>query len=251
MIVIKTEREIETMKVPARLTAEILRDLKDFIKPGISTLDIDRFIDKRIRKAGMISGFRGYGDFPGCACISPNEVVVHGIPSKDVILHEGDIVSVDAGAVYKGWYSDMARTYPVGDISGEAQHLIDTAKEAFFEGLKFCRAGGYLSDISHAIQTKVEAEGFSVIRDYIGHGVGRDLHEAPPIPNYGRAGRGAKLKKGMTLAIEPMISVGTYEVDVLSDGWTAVTQDGKYAAHYENTGVITEGEPEVITLIEE
>jgi methionyl aminopeptidase len=177
-------------------------------------------------------------------------MVVHGIPSKDVILKEGDIVSVDAGAIYRGWYSDMARTYPVGRVSDEAAKLIATAREGFFAGLKYCKAGNYVSDISHAVQQRVEADGFGVIRDYVGHGVGRELHEDPTVPNYGRPGRGAKLRKGMVLAIEPMISEGTYEVDILDDGWGAVTRDRRLAAHYENTVVITDGEPEVITLLD-
>ncbi len=251
MIIIKSDSEIEMMKIPAKVTAEILRDLAEIIKPGISTYDIDRFIENRILEADMKPAFKGYGDFPASACISPNQVVVHGIPSKKIILHEGDIVSIDAGAIYKGWYSDMARTYPVGAISEEAERLIRVTKESFFEGLKFCRQGNYLSDVSHAIQQRVEADGFGVIRDYVGHGVGQSLHEQPSVPNYGRPGRGPKLKKGMVLAIEPMVSVGTYEVDILDDEWTAVTRDGKYAAHYENTVVITDGEPEVITLLQE
>ncbi len=250
MIIIKSDEEIQMMKIPARVTSEILRDLREYIRPGISTQDIDDFIDRRIQKAGMVSGFKGYGDFPGCACVSPNEVVVHGIPSRNIILKEGDIVSVDAGAIYKGWNSDMARTYPVGNISEDAERLIRVTRESFFAGLEFCREGCYLSDISHAIQKRAEADGFGVIRDYVGHGVGMDLHEDPSIPNYGRPGRGPKLRKGMVLAIEPMISAGTYEVEILDDGWTAVTRDRKYAAHYENTVVITDGDPEVITLLD-
>lgn len=251
MIVIKSDKEIEMMRVPAKVTAEIMRDVESIIKPGVSTWEISKFVEKRILEAGMKPAFKGYGGFPAAACVSPNEVVVHGIPSKKIILHEGDIVSVDAGAIYKGWYSDMARTYRVGAVSEEADRLINTAKESFFAGLQYCRPGNYLSDISHAIQECVEGAGFAVIREYVGHGVGRNLHEDPQIPNYGRAGRGAKLKKGMVLAIEPMISVGTYEVDVWDDEWTAVTRDGLYAAHYENTVVITDGEPEVITLLQE
>jgi methionyl aminopeptidase len=251
MIIIKSDSEIEMMRVPAKLTAEIMRDLEGFIKPGISTHDIDKFVEKRILKGGMKPAFKGYGDFPASACVSPNEVVVHGIPSAKIILHEGDIVSVDAGAIYKGWYSDMARTYPVGKISEEAERLIRVTRESFFEGLKYCKPGYYLSDVSHAIQEKVEDNGFAVIRDYVGHGVGQSLHEQPSVPNYGRPGRGPKLKKGMVLAIEPMVGTGTYEVEVMDDEWTAVTTDRKYAAHYENTVVITDGEPEVITLLKE
>lgn len=251
MIIIKSDHEVEMMKKPAKLTAEILRDLEGFIKPGVSTLEIDQFIEERILAGGMKPAFKGYGDFPGSACVSPNEVVVHGIPSADIILKEGDIVSVDAGAIYKGWYSDMARTYPVGKISEDAERLIRVTRESFFEGLKYCKPGNYLSDVSHAIQKRVEADGFGVIRDYVGHGLGQNLHEDPAVPNYGRPGRGPKLRKGMVLAIEPMVSMGTYEVEVLDDEWTAVTCDGRYAAHYENTVVITDGEPEVITLLQE
>ena len=251
MIIIKSHEEIEMMKIPAKVTAEIMRDLESIIKPGISTYEIDQFVEQRILAAGMKPAFKGYGDFPAAACVSPNEVVVHGIPSKKIVLKEGDIVSVDAGAIYKGWYSDMARTYPVGKISDEAERLITAAKESFFEGLKYCRAGNHLSDVSHAIQERAEADGFGVIRDYVGHGVGLELHEQPSVPNYGKPGHGPKLAKGMVIAIEPMISVGTYEVEVLSDEWTAVTRDRKYAAHYENTVVITDGDPEVITLLQE
>lgn len=249
MIIIKSDAEIEMMKIPAKLTAEILRDLEDFIKPGISTDDIDQFVEKRILEGGMTPAFKGYGGFPASACVSVNEVIVHGIPSKDKILKEGDIVSVDAGAIYQGWYSDMARTYAVGEISPEAAKLVRVTEESFFEGLKYCVAGNYLSDVSHAIQVHLESNGFGVIRDYVGHGLGREMHEQPPVPNYGRPGRGPKLKKGMVLAIEPMVSAGSYAIDVLSDEWTAVTVDGSLAAHYENTVVITDAEPLVITLL--
>lgn len=251
MIIIKSDQEIDMMRIPAKLTAEILRDLESFIRPGISTLEIDRYIEERITEANMIPAFKGYGGFPGSACVSPNEIVVHGIPSADVVLKEGDIVSVDAGAIYRGWYSDMARTYPVGRISEDAERLIRVTRESFFEGLKFCRPGNRLSDVSHAIQQRVEADGFGVIRDYVGHGVGLDLHEQPSVPNYGRPGRGPKLRKGMVLAIEPMVGMGSYEVDLLDDEWAAATKDRKYAAHYENTVVITDGDPEVITLLQE
>lgn len=249
MIIIKSDAEIEMMKVPAKLTAEILRDLEDFIKPGISTHDIDQFVETRILQGGMIPAFKGYGGFPASACVSVNEVIVHGIPSKAKKLREGDIVSVDAGAIYEGWYSDMARTYAVGKISPEAEKLVRVTEESFFEGLKYCVAGNYLSDVSHAIQMHLESNGFGVIRDYVGHGLGREMHEQPAVPNYGRPGRGPKLMKGMVLAIEPMVSAGTYEVEVLDDEWTAVTRDGSLAAHYENTVVITDGEPLVITLL--
>ena len=236
------------MREPGKVTGKILKELEDFIKPGISTMDVDRFVEDTIRAHGMIPAFKGYGGFPGSACVSINEEIVHGIPKEDRILKEGDIVSVDIGCIYKGYNSDAARTYAVGKISPEAQRLIDAAKDSFFEGLKFCKVGYRLSDVSHAIQKRVEEDGFGVIRDFVGHGIGRELHEDPQIPNYGKPGRGPRLAKGMVLAIEPMISEGTYEVEVLLDNWTAVTADGKLAAHYENTVVITDGEPELLTL---
>lgn len=236
------------MRESGQVTGKILRDLEDIIKPGVSTKDIDRFVEDTIKKNGMIPTFKGYGGFPASACVSINEEVVHGIPSKKRKLREGDIVSVDVGSTYKGYVSDAARTYAVGKVKPEAQRLIDAAKDSFFEGLKFCRVGYRLSDISHAIQEKVESEGFGVIRDFVGHGVGRKMHEEPQIPNYGKPGRGPRLAKGMVFAIEPMITEGTYEVETLFDNWTVVTLDGKMAAHYENTVVITDGEPELLTL---
>ena len=236
------------MRESGKVTGKVLRELEDFIKPGISTMDIDRFVEDTIRAHGMIPSFKGMYGFPGSACVSVNEVVVHGIPSEKKILKEGDIVSVDVGSIYKGYHSDACRTYAVGKISPEAQRLIDAAKDSFFEGLKYCKVGCRLSDVSHAIQQKVESEGFGVIRDFVGHGIGADLHEDPQIPNYGKPGRGPRLAAGMVFAIEPMITEGTYEVDVLLDNWTVVTQDGKLAAHYENTVVITDGEPELLTL---
>lgn len=248
MIIIKSDQEIDLMREAGRVTGLILKELEDFIKPGISTMDIDRFVEDTIRKNGMIPSFKGLYGFPASVCVSVNEEVVHGIPDKKRKLREGDIVSVDTGATYKGYVSDAARTYAVGKISDEAQRLIDAAKDSFFEGMKFCKAGCRLSDISHAIQTKAEGEGFSVIRDFVGHGVGQDMHEDPQIPNYGKPGRGPRLVKGMVFAIEPMICVGGYEVKTLSNDWTVVTADGKLAAHYENTVVITDGEPELLTL---
>lgn len=248
MIIIKSEQEIDIMRESGKVTGQILRDLEDLIKPGVSTKEIDRFVETTIRKHGMVPTFKGYGGFPASACVSINDEVVHGIPSKKRKLREGDIVSVDVGSTYRGYVSDAARTYGVGTISQEAQRLIDAARDSFFEGLKFCRTGYRLSDISHAIQEKVESEGFGVIRDFVGHGVGQKMHEEPQIPNYGKPGRGPRLAKGMVFAIEPMITEGTYEVETLLDDWTVVTLDGKMAAHYENTVVITDGEPELLTL---
>ena len=196
----------------------------------------------------MIPSFKGYGGFPASACVSINDEVVHGIPDKKRILMDGDIVSVDVGSTYKGYVSDAARTYPVGTISDVARRLIDATRDSFFAGLEYCKVGYRLSDISHAIQVKAESEGFSVIRDFVGHGVGQNMHEDTQIPNYGKAGRGPRLAKGMVFAIEPMICEGGYDVETLLNNWTVVTVDGKLSAHYENTVVITDGEPELLTL---
>jgi len=248
MIIIKSEQEIDIMRESGLVTGYILRELQNFIKAGMSTQDIDDFAENIILSHNMIPSFKGYGGFPASTCVSINSEVVHGIPSKDRILKEGDIVSVDVGTTYKGYVSDAARTYTVGTVSDEAKRLIKVTEESFFEGLKFCKRGLRLGDISSAIQRKAEGEGFSVIRDFVGHGVGRDMHEDPQIPNYGKAGRGPRLEKGMVFAIEPMIAQGGYEVEVLLNNWTVVTCDGKLSAHYENTVVITDGEPELLTL---
>ena len=248
MIIIKSDSEIDLMRESGKVTGYILKELENVIKPGLSTADVNHFVEKTIRDAGMIPTFLGYGGFPASACVSVNEEVVHGIPDKKRILREGDIVSVDVGSTYKGYVSDAARTYAVGEISEEARHLIDATRNRFFAGLEFCKVGCRLSDISHAIQASAEGEGFSVIRDYVGHGVGQQMHEDPQIPNFGKAGRGPRLAKGMVFAIEPMICEGTYDVRTLSNDWTVVTLDGKLSAHYENTVVITDGEPELLTL---
>ncbi len=251
MIILKSADEIRSMKTAAGVTAKILYDLYDIVKPGISTKDIDDFVEKRIVSQNMAPSFKGYNGFPASACVSINEEIVHGIPRKDRILMEGDIVSIDIGSTYEGFVSDAARTYPVGDVSAEAAHIIKTCRESFFEGVKYCKEEYKLSDISNAIQQKAEAEGFGVVRDLVGHGVGKDMHEDPQIPNYGESGKGPKLMAGMTLAIEPMINAGTYEVDYMDDHWTIISADKSLSAHYENTVVITEGEPEIITLLEE
>lgn len=236
------------MRESGKVTGYILNTLEDFIKPGMSTMDIDRFVEETIRKNKMIPTFKGYGGFPGSACVSINEEVVHGIPDKNRIIQEGDIVSVDVGSTYKGYVSDAARTYAIGKVDPEAQRLIDVTRDSFFAGIQYAKEGYRLSDISHAIQQKAEGEGFSVIRDFVGHGVGRDMHEDPQIPNYGKPGKGPRLVSGMVFAIEPMICQGTYEVETLLNDWTVVTADGKLAAHYENTVVINDGEPELLTL---
>ena len=248
MNIIKSEEEIELMRISGKVTAFILKELESFIRPGISTADIDKFVESTITSNGMIPTFKGYGGFPASACVSINEEVVHGIPDKKRILKEGDIVSVDVGSTYKGYVSDAARTYPVGTVSDTAKKLMDTTRESFFAGLEYCKVGNRLSDISHAIQVRAESDGFSVIRDFVGHGVGQNMHEDPQIPNYGKPGRGPRLAKGMVFAIEPMICEGTYDVETLSNDWTVVTLDGKLSAHYENTVVITDGEPQLLTL---
>lgn len=248
MIILKSQDEIEIMKEAAAVTKKILQDLPKVIRAGISTADIDKFVEDEIRKSGQLPAFKGYGGFPACACVSVNNEVVHGIPSKKKILRDGDIVSVDLGTIFKEYYSDAARTYPVGQISEEAARLIRITEESFFEGLKFCRPGYRLSDVSHAIQSHAESAGFSVVRDFVGHGIGRNMHEDPQVPNYGRPGRGPRLVPGMVLAIEPMINTGDYDVEVMSNNWTVETIDGSLSAHYENTVVITEGEPLLLTL---
>lgn len=249
MIIIKSDSEIDIMRESGKVTGSILKELETFIKPGLSTADIDRFVEDTIRAHGMIPSFKGYGGFPASACVSINDEVVHGIPDKKRILREGDIVSVDVGSTYKGYVSDAARTYPVGKVSDVATHIIEAARDSFFAGMEYCRTGCRLSDISHAIQQKAESEGFSVIRDFVGHGVGQNMHEDPQIPNFGKPGRGPRLVAGMVFAIEPMICEGTYDVRTLSNDWTVVTLDGKLSAHYENTVVVTDGEPELLTLV--
>lgn len=248
MIIIKSKREIDLMREPCKVVGEILHDLEKVITPGMSTQDINAYVEDRIAHFNMKPTFKGYGGFPAGACVSVNEEVVHGIPSKHRIVKEGDIVSIDIGATYKGYNSDAARTYPVGQISAEAQRLIDVTRQSFFEGIKYAMIGYRIHDIGHAVQVYAEKNGMSVIRDYTGHGTGSKLHEDPQIPNYGNPGTGPRLKEGMTLAIEPMIALGSYDVRVLSNDWTAVTVDGKLSAHYENTILVTDGEPEILTL---
>ena len=248
MIIIKSKREIELMREPCKVTAELFRDLEAFIKPGISTKDIDDFVENRYLKHKMTPTFKGYGGFPAAACVSVNEEIIHGIPSASRILKEGDIVSVDIGGTYHGYNSDAARTFPVGNISKEDQRLIDVTRQSFFEGIKYAMEGYRIHDIGHGVQEYAEKHGMGVIRDYTGHGTGSKLHEDPLIPNYGRPGTGAKIKRNMTLAVEPMLALGTYECRTLGNNWTVVTVDGRKSAHYENTILITDGEPEILTL---
>ena len=247
---IKTPHEIELMREAGRILALVHENLAKEIKPGMSTLDIDRLGEEMIRSYGCIPSFKNYCGYPASICVSVNEEVVHGIPNAKRILQEGDIVSLDAGVIYKGYHSDAARTIGVGEISQEAQLLIDRTRMSFFEGMKKATAGNFLHDISNSIADYAESFGYGVVRDLVGHGIGSQLHEEPEIPNFRRRTRGPKLRPGMTLAVEPMINIGTHEVLWLDDDWTVISEDMSLSAHYENTILITEGKPELLTLTE-
>ena len=249
MITIKNEREIASMRQACRITAAARELAGSLVKPGVSTKAIDRAVHDFIVSQGAKPSFLKLYGFPASACISVNEVVIHGIPGG-YILREGDIVSVDVGAFYQGFHGDCAATFACGAISTEAQRLIDVTKQSFFEGIRFATKGNRVQDISHAVQTYVESNGFSVVRSFVGHGVGRQLHEEPEVPNFGAPGRGPRLVPGMTIAVEPMVNAGGYDVRVAKDGWTTVTADGSLSAHYENTVLITDGEPEILTVTE-
>ena len=249
MIAIKNEHELSAMRQACRITAAARALAGEMVRPGVITKQIDKAVHDYIVSQGAKPSLLGYGGFPASSCISVNSTVIHGIPG-DYVLQDGDIVSIDVGAYYKGFHGDCAATFACGTISAEAKKLIDVTKQSFFEGLRFATQGHRVSDISHAIQTYVESNGFSVVRSFVGHGVGAQLHEEPEVPNFGAAGRGPRLLRGMTLAVEPMVNMGTYEVRVLKDRWTTVTADGKLSAHYENTVLITDGEPEILTVTE-
>ena len=250
-IIIKTDDQIELMRLSGHLLAKVHEELHQAIHPGMSTLDIDTIGEKLIRQMGGIPNFKNYEGYPASICVSVNDEVVHGIPHAEHILQEGDIVSLDAGLIYKGWHSDAARTWGVGMIAPEAQQLIDVTKQSFFEGIKMAKAGNRLFDISKAIDAYVTPYGYGIVRELTGHGIGQHLHEDPMIPNYRQLRRGVKLEKGMTLAVEPMINLGSREVGWMDDDWTVVTYDGSISAHYENTIAITDGEPEILTLLDE
>ena len=247
LITLKSSRELDAMRRAGRIAAPARELAGRMVAPGVTTLDIDTAVRKFIESQGAKPSFLGYGGFSGSACISVNDVVIHGIPSKKVVLKEGDIVSVDVGACIDGFHGDCAATYPCGKISEEAARLIEVTQQSFWEGMKHAKAGQRVSDISHAVQKYVESFGYSVVRDFVGHGVGAKLHEAPEVPNYGPAGHGPRLQPGMTIAVEPMVCAGDWQVKVLKDGWTTVTVDGSLAAHYENTVLITDGEVEILT----
>ena len=249
MIAIKNERELALMRKACKITAAARALAGEMVRPGVSTKQIDKAVHDFIVSQGAQPSFLGYHGFPGSICASVNNTVIHGIPGG-YTLKEGDIVSIDVGAYYQGFHGDCAATYACGAISAEAQKLIDVTKQSFFEGIRFATRGHRVSDISHAIQTYVESNGFSVVRSFVGHGVGAQLHEEPEVPNFGKPGRGPRLVPGMTIAVEPMVNAGVYDVRVLKDGWTTVTADGKLSAHYENTVLITDGEPEILTVDE-
>ena len=248
MIILKTRREIEIMRKAGRLVAESHELVRRHIKPGVTTKELDRLVEEFLRSRNAIPTFKGYNGFPFAICASVNEEVVHGFPSERE-LKEGDIVSVDIGATFEGYVGDGAKTYLVGEVDEEKKHLVEATRQSFYEGIKFARTSYRLSDISHAIQAYAESQGLSGVRDFVGHGVGKHMHEEPQVPNFGKPGKGPRLQEGMVLAIEPMINAGTYNVRVLENNWTVVTADGKPSAHYEHTVAITDGEPELLTII--
>jgi len=248
MITIKNEEEIALMRESCRLLGIVHKELAGYLKPGLSTLDVDTYGESLIRKLGGIPNFKNYNGYPASICVSVNDEVVHGIPRKDRIIKDGDIVSLDCGLIYKGYHSDAARTHAIGDVSPEVSQLIAATEQSFWDGIRMARSGNHLYDISNAIADSLLDGGYGIVRDLTGHGIGTRLHEDPSIPNFAMKRRGPKLKKGMTLAIEPMVNLGGDEVEWLDDNWTVVTADGTWSAHYENTILITDGEAEVLTL---
>ena len=256
MVTIKSKKEIELMREAGRVTVLTHKAIEDAIRPGITTAELDQIAEKTMKKYGAISaekgydpGIRGVPKYPASTCISINDEVIHGVPSNKRYIKDGDIVSVDLVALKNGYNGDAARTYMVGNVSKEAKRLVEVTKQAFFEGIKYARKGNRIGDVSHAIGEYVKSQGYSVVREFEGHGIGKSMHEEPEIPNYGKAGRGIRLEPGMTLAVEPMVIAGKPDIWQLGDGWTIVTQDGSLAAHYENTILITENEPELLTIL--
>ena len=247
MIVLKTSRELSAMRAAGRISARALKIAGEAVEPGVSTWEIDRIARRYIENQGAKPTFLGYGGFPASACISVNNVVIHGIPSKSIIIKQGDIVSIDIGATFDGYVGDNAYTFPCGDVSAQAQALMDATREGLYEGIKAAVAGARIGDIGSAVQRYTEARGYSVVRDFVGHGVGAKMHEDPSVPNYGTPGRGVRLLPGMTIAIEPMINQGVKEVKTLADGWTTVTADGKLSAHFEHSIAITPDGPVILT----
>lgn len=249
MIICRSPREIEKIRQAGRIVAETLRVLEEKVKPGVTTWELNREAEKYIKKSGGRPAFKGYHGFPASTCISVNEAVVHGIPSKEKVLKAGDIVSIDIGVEYKGYFGDAAVTWPVGEVSSEARRLLEATKIALEAGVSFCRLGYRIGDISHAIQNIAESAGFSVVRQFVGHGIGKSMHEDPQIPNFGPPNRGSRLEEGMVFALEPMVNIGTYEVKVLGDKWTVVTADGSFSAHFEHTIAVSKDGPLILTVL--
>ncbi len=251
MITTKSKQELELMRHAGKILADTFQVLRDHIRPGVDTKHLDELAYQYITSQHATPSFKNYNGFPASICASPNEMVVHGIPSHKTKLHEGDIISLDVGVCYCGYHADAARTYPVGEVSPEAVRLIEVTRQSFFEGISKARPGNRLGDLSHAVQAYVESHGYSVVRDLVGHGIGAHLHESPDVPNFGNPGRGIRFVPGMTIAVEPMVNAGAYAVRVLGDEWSVVTKDGSLSAHYENTIIITDAEPEITTMGDE
>ncbi|HVO31849.1 MAG TPA: type I methionyl aminopeptidase [bacterium] len=249
MIIVKSPREIALMRTASKIVAEIHARLKEKLAPGMTTLDLDRMAEEWTKELGAVPAFKGYRGYQHTLCISVNEVVVHGIPSEKKVLKEGDIVGLDMGVIYKGWYGDAARTWPVGKVHDEATRLMDVTEKSLMAGIEAIAPGAYIGDIGHAVQTVAEGAGYSVVRDFVGHGIGRKLHEDPQVPNYGRQGKGDRLRVGMVLAIEPMINAGKPDVYIASDGWTALTVDGSLSAHFEHSVAVTEQGHEILSVL--
>ncbi len=247
MIVLKTKHELEAMRDACKISAQALQYAGELVKPGLTTGELDLKIEHFIRSQGAVPSFKGYGGFSGSACLSINNEIIHGIPSPHRIIHEGDIVSVDVGAFYNGYHGDNAATFPAGNVSEEAQALMDATKQSLYEGIRQAIPGNRIGDVGHAIQEYVEARGFSVVREYVGHGVGKELHESPEVPNFGQPGRGVRLAAGMVIAIEPMINAGRRQIKQMPDGWTVITADGSLSAHFEHTVAITDNGPVILT----
>ncbi len=250
MIKLKNKQDIEEMRYPNAVVGEVLAYIKEYVVDGVTTYDLDKLIEEYFKRRNVAPAFKGYAGFPATSCISLNEMVVHGIPSKKVIVKNGDLVSIDVGTIHNGWYGDGARTFVVGTVDARRKELVEVTKASFFEGIKQLKVGNRLGDVSHAIQSFVESHGFSVIRDYVGHGIGRSLHEEPQVPNFGRPSMGVPLMNGLVIAIEPMVSMNDWRVKVLSDGWGVVTLDHSPSAHYENTVALYENKVEILTMPE-
>ena len=249
MIVLKTGRELKIMKEACRISAGALQLVGRAVEPGVTTAELDRIAEEYIRSEGAVPNFKNYDGYPATACISVNNEVIHGIPTEKRKIKQGDIVSVDLGAMFEGYHGDNAATFACGDISDEAKRLMDATKESLYEGIKAARAGGRIGDIGYAVQSYVEARGYSVVRQFVGHGVGTHLHEAPEVPNFGIPGRGIRLLPGMTIAIEPMVNIGKPDVKIMPDGWTVLTKDGSLSAHFEHTVAVTSDGPQIMTVV--